>query len=499
VKTSSLKTILGASVLSLLSGCAAGPDFKEPAPALTATTWNVSTTNEVRSQPIDADPNPNWWNQFDDATLSGLIGRIAAANLDVRIATSRLQQSRAALSVVAGDGLPKLGAGADYHRQHATSEGHFDPSGNNGNAAFNHWRAGFDSSWELDIWGHVKRSVEAASASVMAAGEARRGVLITIEGEAAADYIQLRYTQTLRSIAEQNLAIANHSLRLILIRVDNGVATQLEVAEARAHIATIEAQLPQLVDEEARLINALSYLAGEQPGAMQPILEQLAGIPVVPDAVPVGLPSTLARRRPDIRRAAAQLHVATARIGVAEADFYPRVSLTGNFGFEALQLATLGSWGTHTFSIGPTLSLPIFEGGKLRGMLHLRESQQQEAAIQYQQTVLKAWHEVDNALTTYRGGQLQNRKLDDAVQENQKALKNVQQQYLAGVVDYLNVLSVQQQLLSMQQAAAQSNARVSLAMVALYKALGGGWENRYPDSESMQVRARDVTIVERAK
>lgn len=481
MKTLVLRSLIGAAVLSMLTACAVGPDYKAPVVAAPVA-WQQSAPAAVSSLPDLAPVDPRWWELFHDATLSTLIARVADANLDVRTATSRLQQSRDVLSVVAGGELPNLDAGVNYRRQRATSEGHFDPSGNNGKAAFNHWQAGFDASWELDIWGRVNRNVEAADASVEAAKDHLRGVLITIEGETARDYIQLRDTQSLQAIAKQNLAIAQKSLQLIRVRVDNGVATQLEVAEARAHIATIEAVLPKLSNEESRLINALSYLAGEQPGALRPQLAAVASIPATPALVPVGLPSELAQRRPDIRVAAAQLHIATARIGIAKANFYPRINLSGNFGFEALQLASLGSWSTHAFSVGPTLNLPIFEGGKLRGMLHLREAQQQETALHYQQTVLNAWHEVDDALTAYRTDQQQRDQLLKAVRENKKALASVQQQYLAGAIDYLNVLSVQRQLLSTQQAAVQSTAHVSLALVSLYKALGGGWEVRYPEN-----------------
>lgn len=191
--------------------------------------------------------------------------------------------------------------------------------------------------------------------------------------------------------------------------------------------------------------------------------------------IPVGLPSELAERRPDIRQAQARLHAATASIGVAEGDFYPRIVLSGNLGFQALQLSDFGSWGSRQFGIGPQISLPIFEGGRLRGVLHLREAQQQEAALTYQQTVLRAWQEIDDGMSLYNATQLQQRKLEDAVQQNRMALATAKRQYADGVVDFLNVLTVQRTPLATQEQWVESSTTQSQALVSLYKALGGGW------------------------
>jgi NodT family efflux transporter outer membrane factor (OMF) lipoprotein len=224
------------------------------------------------------------------------------------------------------------------------------------------------------------------------------------------------------------------------------------------------------------LINALSFLVGRQPGALNAELSPSKAIPAGPANVPIGLPSELAQRRPDIRRAEADLHAATAAIGIAKADFYPRISLSGNTGFQAMQLSNLGSWGSHTFAFGPSLSVPIFEGGRLQGQLQLRESGEREAGIAYQRTVLAAWHEVDNALSGYQADQRRHQSLELAVTESQRALASAQQQYAQGSVDFLNVLTVQNALLANQAALVQSTADVSLTLVTLYQALGGGWQ-----------------------
>ena len=249
-----------------------------------------------------------------------------------------------------------------------------------------------------------------------------------------------------------------------------------EVSEAAAQVAEIEARTAPLQQRIAQLINALSLLLAREPRALQQQLSVLADVPAYRADVPIGLPSELAQRRPDIRRAEAQLHAATASVGMAEADFYPRITLSGNLGFQALQLSDLGSWGARSFAFGPGLSVPIFEGGRLQGALQLQEGRQQEAGITYQKTVLSAWHEVDDALVAYQANQRRRDSLQQAVMHSQHALDSVHQQYAQGTVDFLNVLTVQNTLLSNQAALVESTAQVSLSLVQVYGALGGGWQ-----------------------
>ncbi len=286
--------------------------------------------------------------------------------------------------------------------------------------------------------------------------------------------------QNTRAVTEQNLDVARHSLKLSQLRLADGAATDLDVAEAAAQVAAIESRLPGLEQRQAQLINALSLLMGEPPNALAAELSTDAPVPQTPRQVAIGLPSQLAERRPDIREAEARLHAATASIGVAKGDFYPRITLSGNVGSQAMQLSDFGSWGSRAFSIGPQFSLPLFDGGRLRGVLNLREAQQQEAAIGYQQTVLRAWHEIDDQLSADYASQLRRDSLAEAVRQNQIALQTAQRQYVEGVVDFVNVLTVQSALLATQEQWVESSAGVSLAAVGLYKALGGGWQSVYP-------------------
>ncbi|UMR32977.1 TolC family protein [Massilia sp. MB5] len=503
----------------VLSGCAAlGPDFKAPQTALPRH-WLANEQSAPGAVELA------WWNSFDDPQLAALIQRAVAGNLDLQIVASRLEQSRAIRQSMGAAETPQLNAAGGISRARASQVGLGDPSGRKGESAYTLAQGGFNASWELDFWGRVRRTVEAADAQVEAAQEQRHAALLSLAAETAQHYIRLRSTQSLLAITEQNLAIARRSLELTRIRNREGVATELDVARASAQVAAIEARLPGLHQREAAGVNALGLLLAQPPQALRAELAVISGersskrsaaadlegsaqrsakasvaggternmeasagalakqstvaysVPAGPAVAALGLPSELAQRRPDIRRASALLHAATASIGVAKADFYPRITLSGNLGFQATQLSDFGSWSSRQFSFGPAFSLPLFDGGHLRGMLKLSEARQQEAALAYQQTVLRAWHEVDDALAASRAQQERRERLHEAVAQSRIALNNAQQQYVAGTVDFLNVLSVQDALLANEAALAESTAAVSLALVDLYKALGGGWQS----------------------
>ncbi|SDT65746.1 efflux transporter outer membrane subunit [Pseudomonas granadensis] len=482
--------ITSSALLTLcLSACTVGPDLQRPE-ATPIADW-AKPAKSAPSQAVSEPLNERWWEVFNDAQLSALTQRAVRSNLDLQLASSRLQQSRAARQVITAERYPNTAASGSYGRKRNSGEGLNDPSGHNGNSAFNLWDAGFSASWELDFWGRVRRETEAADANLQVAENDRRGVLLTVLADTAQNYIQLRGVQNTRAVTEQNLDVARHSLKLSQLRLADGVATDLDVAEAAAQVAAIEARLPALEQRQAQLINAISLLMGEPPQALARELSTDAAVPQPPLQVAIGLPSQLAERRPDIRQAEARLHAATATVGVAKGDFYPRITLSGNLGSQAMQLSHFGSWGSRAFGIGPQFSLPLFDGGRLRGMLQLREAQQQEAAIAYQQTVLRAWHEIDDQLTAYNASQRRRDSLAEAVRQNQIALRTAQQQYVEGVSDFVNVLTVQSALLATQEQWVESSTGVSLAMVGLYKALGGGWQSVYP-AQPMASASPDV-------
>jgi len=466
---------LAVTVLALaLSACQVGHDFKAPA-STAQVEWLPTLGDQAPSRPQATPINERWWEVFNDPMMSSLIDRATAANLDLKIASTRLEQSRSARQVVAGDQSPSVDAGMSYKRARNSAEGLNDPSGLEGKSAFNLWTGGFDAFWEVDLWGRVKREVEAADATVEVAENDRRGALLSLQTEAARDYLQLRGVQDTLAVTRENLDVSRNSLQLSKVRQASGVATHLDVAEAWAQVATVEARLPLLEQRQAQLINALSVLLAQTPRTLFAELAKPIERAPLPAAIPVGLPSELAQRRPDIRQAQARMHVAAASVGVAEGDFYPRIVLSGNVGLQSMQLSDFGSWGARQFGIGPQLSLPIFEGGRLRGMLHLREAQEQEAALNYQRTVLRAWQEIDDSMTLYNASQLQQHKLGEAVEQNRIALQTARQQYKEGVVDFINVLSVQRALLASQEQRVDSATAQTLALVGLYRSLGGGW------------------------
>jgi len=501
-----LTCLAGLAAALSLTGCTLGPDFKSPGWA-SPMSWFAGpkeTLKPPRSVLVAEPVDPDWWTLFRDPVLTGLERRVAAENLDVQAAGIRLTESRAQLGVARAAEFPTLNGNASYTRQQSSNNGFFSiapgaagaksANGASGNSTggiqtrglkpFDIWQAGFDSSWEVDFWGRVRRSVESASASVEAADEAKRSALTSSLAEVARDYIQLRGVQTQLQIARDNVRTARQSLNLTQQRAAGGVTTDLDVANASAQLRTTLAQIPQLEQQEAQSINALSLLLGQPPNALRTELQVGKPVPPVPPRVPVGLPSELARRRPDIRQAEAQLHAATADIGVAQANFYPTLKLTGSFGLQSLQLNHAFDLNSKQYAAGPGLTIPLFEGGQLRATLQLREALQQEAAIAFQKTVLQAWHDVDNALTAYQAEQTRRDELIQAVAENQRALGLAQSRYQQGVADFLTVLDAERSLLGAQLQLADSTTTVSSNLVALYKALGGGWEVDMPEQRT---------------
>ncbi len=534
------RSLLG--LLGLLSGCNLGPNFQTPH-MFSPDSWFASrspppkTTSMVANEPVD----PAWWKLFNDPILTDLEQRVAKSNFDVRLATVRLAESRAQGGVTAAQEYATANANGSYTREKIADRGVIgllgagsSSSGGTGTGSsastpgtaanglsgtqggiptsvtsggsggpgthvpsFNLWQAGFDSSWELDFWGRVRRQVESADASLLASAESRRNSLVSTLAELARDYMQLRGQQADLKIAQDTLASEQDSVRITQERQRGGLTTGLDVANAAAQAATTAAQIPQLQQQIDTSINAICLLLGEPPNALQAQLSPPKPVPPTPPVVPVGLPSELALRRPDVRQAEQQLHAATADIGVAEADFFPRVTLSGSVGVQATQyknLGNLGAFGALQYSGGPSITIPVFQGGQLAFTLVLRKAQQQEAAVQYQQAVLQAFHDVDNALTAYSTEQQRRDQLSRAVVQSRQALSLARQQYVQGLSTFLDVLTAQRNELENEQSYADSTTTVSTNLVQLYKALGGGWENEFPRGGPAEQAARLLSM-----
>ena len=487
------------SILLLLAGCTVGPNFESPSP-WSPDSWFRSTRTEKATAPISlpvAEPiDVEWWAIFNDAELTSLMHRVADANLDVRAADFRLAEARAQRGVTAAGLFPTVNGNGSYTREQVSKNGVLSLLGGGSQAtqsnglggrqggipststipAFDLFQAGFDASWELDLWGKVRRQVESASAQVDSTTEARRNTLLTSLAELARNYVQLRGLQESERIVRSNLVTAEQAVHLTDERVRGGLATDLDLANARAQAEGTAANLPQLEAQELQAINAISFLLGAAPGTMAAELETRKPIPPIPPTVPIGLPSELASRRPDIRQADAQLHAATADIGVAEANFFPSVTLSGSVALQATQFSRVFEANALTYGLGPSISIPIFEGGRLTRTLELRKDQAKEAALNYQKTVLQAFHDVDNALIAYRADQLRRDRLVAQSAQSRRALQIANERYRNGLSDFLEVLTAQRTLLQADQDRATATTTVSTDLIMLYKALGGGWQ-----------------------
>ncbi|QAY95958.1 RND transporter [Methylovirgula ligni] len=482
----SSRLIAGISLASLLAGCGVGPNFVPPDPSLPQNSFFAAATHKpvVSTRSNEAPVDPDWWAFFRDRELTSLEQRVAATNLDVRTATIRLAESRYQRGATASSLFPTLDDNGSYKRYQISNSVIEGVAGDqlppSALAPFNLFQQGFDASWELDIWGHVRRQIEAADADIDVAADQRRGALVSALAEVARDYVQLRGIQEQIRIARTNVKTETDILDITKDREKTGVVTGLDVENAAAQVDSLRATIPDLERQESEAINALSLLLDAPPGGLAAELAARGVIPPPPPRIPVGIPSDLARRRPDIRQAEAQLHEATADIGVAEAAFYPTVTLNGTVGFQALDLKSLWKGSSLEYNFGPGVTMPLFEGGKLTSTLNLRTAQQQEAWINYHETVLKAWHDVVNALVAYRTEAARHRELLQQVDHASKALDLARSRYRDGVEQFVTVLDAERTLLSAQQQAAQSATNVSTYIVALYKALGGGWENNFP-------------------
>lgn len=499
------RAALIAAACAIASACTVGPDFVRPetkSPAtwqdLRAKSQSDSPGIEPGSKPIAAPVEEQWWRQFNDPLLNSLEARVAG-NLDVQTAVARLAASRAQRSQTVGTRWPAASADAAYARQRTSQDGNtrhlievIRPPGNVNDIVrrlgepYDLFQPGFDVSWELDLWGAERRTVESANAAVARSVADLHDVQLTIRAELARDYLQWCDVQQQLEIAQEDVAASEQMLALIDRRAQGGLVTDYDVASQRARLAEGRASVVQLTEQRKEILNAVALILGDMPGALEKDLDGIQRIPIVPSKVPVGISSEVARRRPDIRAAEARLHAATADIGIAVADLYPRIVLTGSFSTQALRAADVTDWAARQWSLGPSLSLPLFDGGRRRATVELRKAEQQEAAVSYQRTVLRAWHEIDDALTGYASEQVRNAELAESVRSSRAALEVASTRYEHGLTNFLSVLDAQRTLLRTQRDYADSSTTIATRLVALYKALGGGWkDDNQPDGWPM--------------
>lgn len=469
-----------------LSACATGPDFVTPTPAVPDdwTSWrsaddalhaHVATSHELPA---------TWWLAFGDPVLDGLQQRAIEGSPDLRTAALRLAQARAQRKLVAAQRGPdiKASGGVQHQRQSEYAAGtrlvdtiaaDRAPLVSALSEPFTLYQAGFDASWELDLWGRIRRSVEAADAEVAGQAALLDLARLSLRSEVARTYFELRSTQRQLSLVREEVAVLEHRIGLLKARAQGGAADHLDLERQLAEAAAARAQVPCLLAAEGAVANQLALLLGERPGALREELAAPAGVRQLDlPALALGLPSEVALRRPDIRAAQARLHRAVASVGVARAELYPSVRLGARFGFESFDRGEFAEWGSRTWSLGPSLMLPLFDHGRRKGTVHLRELEQQEAAVNYQRTVLKAWHEIDDALSAYTAEHQQLRELTSRVQSTEQAYTLARARHDGGLTDFIAVLDSQRSHLQARQALALSQERLGVRYIAINKAVG---------------------------
>lgn len=458
---------------ALLTGCAVGPDYHPPqtnAPPQWASPLAGGETNG----PVDL---AAWWEKFGDTNLDSFMITAVQSNLTLHIAEARVREARAQKDVVAGGLWPSLGSSGSYSRN-LYGKHEYPPLGGFGvPLSYNLYNAGFDAAWELDIFGGTRRTVEAANADLVAAEYGRRDVLVSLLAEVARNYIGARSYQQRLAITRDNIRVQQDSLNLSSNRFENGLSSDLDVQQATALLTATEAQLPSLETGFDQSVYHLAVLLGQPPGTLMDEMSVVKPIPLTPPEVPVGLPSDLLQRRPDVQQTERELAAATARIGEAKADLFPKFSLTGMAGLESVSAGDWFNYGSRYWSAGPTVQWELFEAGSLVANVHVKNARQEQALAAYQQTVLAAMEDTENALTAYAKEQIRRRSLFQSVQADQQAVELSTQLYQSGLADFLHVLDSERSLYEAQDALVQSDQAVSLNLVQLYKALGGGWQD----------------------
>ena len=464
-----LMLVLLPGLLGLLNGCkAVGPDYREPV-------VQVPTAFANQEQPgmSTSDAEVVWWRGFQDEELSHLIEEALSNNHDLRIATARLQEVRALRIVTQFDRYPTVTTEETYTHTRL-SRAVAGPTDRD----IDLFHAGFDASWELDFFGRVRRAIEASTADEGAAEASRRDVSVSLLAEVARTYFELRGVQNQLAVALQNVENQRQTLELTQALLDAGRGTELDVSRAEAQRYAILAAIPPLEATISRSVHRLGVLIGQQPTALVTTLSAPLPLPGLPALIALGKPQDLLRRRPDIRVAERLLAAATARVGVATADLFPRVTVLGGIGLEAASIPGFGKGSIETFTLGPRIFWAAFDLGRVRARISAADARTEAALAQYEQRVLVALEETENALVDFQRQQTRQDLLRVSAQASEKAFGLARLRYQFGVSDFITVLDAERTRLIAQDLLAESETRTALALIAVYKALGGGWEYR---------------------
>jgi multidrug efflux system outer membrane protein len=448
---------------ALLQACAVGPDYRAPDTA--ATPFVAAQSAGLAEESFEA----AWWEQFGDPVLDGLIERALAQGLDLKIALARVAEARAVLGASRRDRWP--GVSAEIGRSESRAQ---QPGFTTERIDVDSYDAGLATLWELDLFGRVRRGVEAAGAEADAAVAELRDAQVLLAAEVARNYIELRGAQKRLRVARQNVGYGRETLELTRVRLELGRGSELDVASAAARLASTEATIPPLVAAETLAANRLAVLLGERPGALAAELA-FREVPPHLTTLAVDSPAALLKRRPDIRAAERTLAAATARIGVARADVFPRLTLSGFIGFIAGDADELGESPSRAWSLSPVLSWAGFERGT-HADVRVAEARAEAALAAYELTVLRALEETENAFAIYSTERQRLESVVDQATASRRAAELARIQYREGALDFLRLLDAERTLLEAEDQVAAAEAALNAAVVRIYKALGGGWE-----------------------
>jgi NodT family efflux transporter outer membrane factor (OMF) lipoprotein len=467
--------ILSAALAAATAGCAVGPDYRQPSASAPAH-WSETLAGGETAAP---DTVAAWWRIFNDSELNSLIDRAVRSNPDLRIAQARVREARARYGIASAALAPSADASGADSRQQAS---HHQPVIGSvpvppGTPFDNQvYQAGVDASWEIDVFGGRRREAEAARAEVGASEFDRRATMMVLLGDVARNYIDVRGYQRRLAISEENTEAQRQGLAIARDRFAHGLATDLDVEESSALLAQTQAEAPALEAALRASAHRLGVLLGQEPGALLAELSARAPIPAAPEVVPVGLPSELLLRRPDVRRAERQLAAATANIGVATSDLFPKFYLTGAAGYQSVSAGDWFSSASSFWSVGPSVQWRIFDAGRVRAAIRVQDARQEEALAAYERTVLGAFEEVENGLVSYAQEQVRRRSLEEAVASSRKSLDLANRLYAGGLTDFLRVLDAERSLYEAEDGLARSDKAISGNLVTLYESLGGGWQ-----------------------
>ena len=460
----------------LLGACTVGPDYAEPQLAVPA--------NYLESSASETASLDRWWQGFGDAQLTSLVDRALTTNLDIEMATARIREARALEQVAGAGAYPQVAAEASVTRQRISENAFPVPptpgTGGGGGGLvlgeeFTTWRVGFDASWELDLFGRNRREREAAAARTGSAIWSRRDAEVSVAAEVANAYLRLRTFQARIANAEAELERQVRFEQLVEARARGGLVTGQDLEQQKSERAVAAAEIPALQAQARAEIHALGVLTGRSPDALAAELAP-AKAQLVPPPIPAGVPSELLRRRPDIRAAERELAAATADIGVAVADLYPRISLTAAPALVSTALGSLLSWGSRSFSAGAALDWPIFDGGRRRANIEVRNARQEQATIAYRKAILTALKDVEDALGRIEGDRRQLTQLELAHSNAARAEEIARTRQRGGLVTLADVLAARQRRLSLEEQLTETRGALARDTVGLVKALGGGWQ-----------------------